>query len=91
MCVHEGTDDETILFLEGNEDNDKRSERESGKAIEKTTQKFKLAAQGLVRGMQIKHLEINGEEKNLSVVKIWRSRTAKADCGPWLGRAIRRA
>src|ERR1700683_2411967 len=38
VSVHVKNEEETILFLEGNEGNDKDALKESGKAIEKTTQ-----------------------------------------------------
>jgi hypothetical protein len=78
VSVHETRQDEAVLFLEGNEDNDKDALRESGKATEKTTAQFQSAARGLVRGMQVKHLEVNAKEKTLTVVKLWKARTASA-------------
>jgi hypothetical protein len=78
VSVHERREDETILFLEGHEDNDKDALREAGKATEKTTVLFQSVAKGLVRGMQVKHFEINAKEATLTVVKLWKARTASA-------------
>jgi hypothetical protein len=78
VSVHETRDDETILFLEGKEGNDKDALREAGKATEKTTAKFRAVAGGLVRGTQVKYLGVNAEERTLTVVKLWKAGTAGA-------------
>jgi hypothetical protein len=78
VSVHHGSEDETILFQEGKEGNDRDALREAGKATEKTTAKFQAIASGLVRGMQVKYLGVNAEEKTLTVVKLWKARTAGA-------------
>jgi len=78
VSVHQKTEDETILFLEGREENDKDALTESGKATEKTVAKFDLTAKGLVRGLQIVHYEISSKEKTYTIVKKWKAKTAKA-------------
>jgi MinD-like ATPase involved in chromosome partitioning or flagellar assembly len=78
VSVHETRQDEIILFLEGNKENDKEARREAGKATEKNTAQFQSAAKGLVRGMQVKHFEVNAKEKTLTVVKLWKAKTASA-------------
>ena len=78
VSVHETRADETVLFMEGSEENDKEALREAGKAVEKTGAKYETRAKGLLRGMQIKHVEQNGKEKTLTVVKVWRAKTANA-------------
>jgi nitrogen regulatory protein PII len=76
--VCEKTDDETVLFLEGNEGNDKDAINESGKAIEKTSTKMELSAKGLVRGMKIAHVEIAAADKTYYVVKKWTLKNTEA-------------
>jgi hypothetical protein len=78
VSVHQKSEDETIIFLEGNEENDKDALRESGKSVEKTTAKFETTAEGLARGLQVVHVEINGKEKEYSLVLKWKAKTAEA-------------
>lgn len=78
VSVHQKSDDETIIFLEGNEENDKEALRESGKSVEKTTATFSTAAEGLARGLQVVHVEISGKEKEYALVLKWKAKTAAA-------------
>jgi hypothetical protein len=78
VSVHQKSEDETILFLEGREGNDEDTMRESGKAVEKTTAKFAVAARGLVRGLQVVHIDVSSKEKTYTLVKRWRASTASA-------------
>jgi hypothetical protein len=76
--VHENAQNETTLFLEGSEENDKEALRESGKSVEKTSEQYKRTAQGFVRGMQIVYKDTSGKKKEMTIVKKWRSKTAEA-------------
>jgi hypothetical protein len=76
--VHEHAQNETTLFLEGSEENDGEALRESGKALEKTTEHYTRKAQRLVRGMQLVHRELNAGKKELTIVKKWYARNAEA-------------
>jgi hypothetical protein len=78
VSVHETTDDEAILFLEGSEGNDKDALKESGKAVEKTSKKMGSVAEGLVRGMQLLHTETSGKDKTYTLVYGWERKTAQA-------------
>ena len=78
VSVHETTDDETILFLEGAEENDKDARKESSKAVEKTSKKMKSVAEGLVRGMQLLHMETSSKDKTYTLVYGWDRKTAEA-------------
>jgi hypothetical protein len=78
VSVHETTDDETILFLEGSEGNDKDALKESGKAVEKTSKKMESVAEGLVRGMQLLHTETSGNDKTYTLVYGWERKAAEA-------------
>jgi hypothetical protein len=78
VSVYQKSDDETILFLEGNEDNDKNARHESGKAVEKTTAQFTIFAEGLARGLQVVHVEVNSNDKEYILILKWKSKTAAA-------------
>jgi hypothetical protein len=81
VMVCEKNQDETILFLEGREDNDKDAIKESGKAIEKDAKTIARVAKGLIRGMTNVYVDVNGKEKTYTLIKRWRSKTAKATRG----------
>jgi hypothetical protein len=78
VSVLETTDDETILLLEGSEENDKDALKESGKAVEKTSKKMASVAEGLVRGMQLLHMETSSNGKTYTLVYGWDRKTAEA-------------
>jgi hypothetical protein len=78
VSIHEKTDDETVLFLEGNEGNDKDAINESGKSIEKTSTRMDRSAKGLVRGMKIAHVEIAAADKTYYLVKKWTLKNSEA-------------
>lgn len=69
--VRETTEDETILSLEGNRKEDKKTREESGKAVEKNTSQFTAISRGLVRGLQVLHVDVDGEEGVYTVVLGW--------------------
>jgi hypothetical protein len=77
VSVRLRTDDEAILFLEGREDNDKDALKESGKAVEKTSTKMESVARGLVRGLQLLHVEQSPRDKTYTVVYGWEAKTAE--------------
>jgi hypothetical protein len=77
VSVHETTDDETILFLEGAEENDKDARKESSKAVEKTSKKMQSISSGLVRGMQLLHMETSSKDKTYTLVYGWDRKTAE--------------
>lgn len=76
--VYEKDSGETVLFLEGSENNDKDAVAESGKSVEKTTTNIESLAQAQIRGMQILYADQNGTDKTLTVVLGWDAKTAKA-------------
>lgn len=76
--IHESSSDETTLFLEGSEENDEKTQRESGKAIEKNDKNIGSASEGLIRGLELLHREVNGEDKTLFLVYGWNANTAVA-------------
>ena len=76
--VHEKSENETILFIEGSEDNDNEALKESGKAVEKNTKKFQSISEGMVRGLQVLHLEVSNKDQTYTLVLGWSADDAKA-------------
>lgn len=78
VSVHSKSEEETILFLEGSEGNDKETMKESGKAIEKTSKKMESISEGLTRGMQVLHFETSDKDKTYILVLGWDAKTSEA-------------
>lgn len=76
VSVFESSEDETILFLEGNEENDKAAMKEAGKSVEKQSKKMQSISQGLVRGLQVLHAQQTGDDKTYTIVMGWDAKTA---------------
>jgi hypothetical protein len=76
--VREKSEDETILFLEGGQENDKDALRESGKSVEKTTKKIESTAMGLARGFQVLASDVNDEDKTYTLVIGWSAKMSEA-------------
>lgn len=75
--VHQKSENETILFLEGSEENDKETLKESGKSVEKNSKRLESVAGGFVRGLQVLHVEIVEKEKSYILVMGWDAETAR--------------
>ena len=78
VSVHEKGENETILFMEGSEENDKAALKESGKAVEKNSKKFESISAGQVRGLQVLHFEVSEKDKTYTLVMGWSAENAKA-------------
>jgi len=78
VSVHVDGDGETINFLEGSKDNDAQALKEAGKAIEKTSEKFKSVSSGMVRGLQRLHVEISEKNETYTIVMGWSADTSRA-------------
>lgn len=78
VLVRENTQNETTMFLKGEESNDKDALSEAGKAVEKTSDSFKSVAAGLIRGLTLLHMDINAEDKEYTVVYGWSLANAKS-------------
>ena len=76
VAVYESSEDETILFLEGNKENDAAARKESGKAVEKSTKKMESVSNGLVRGLQVLHVEVSDKDRTYTLVMGWDRKTA---------------
>jgi hypothetical protein len=73
VSVSESEDSEDIILLE----NDGGKEpKETGKAVEKTSRKMELYSEGLLRGLQVIHVDQDPESETLTVIKGWKADTA---------------
>jgi hypothetical protein len=78
VVVCESAQNETTLFLQGEEGNNKDALSEAGKAVEKNSDTYKSVAAGLVRGLTLLHSNLNAEDKECSVVYGWSLANAKS-------------
>ncbi len=79
VTIRQGQDDETVILLEGMEEDGKDGgKKESGKAIEKNTTKFESVAKGLLRGLQIVYYDQDGKELAYTVVMKWSTKSNEA-------------
>ncbi len=78
VSVHQKNEDETILFLEGNEGNNADALKESGKAVEKTSSKIESMAASMMRGFKIVRVEVKAEDKSYTLIYRWEAKTAAA-------------
>jgi hypothetical protein len=78
VVVCESAENETTLFLQGEESKDKDALSEAGKAVEKSSDTYKSVATGLVRGLTLLHTDLNAEDKECSVVYGWSLANAKS-------------
>lgn len=69
VTIIEDTKDETITVIEGMENGEEGALQETAKAIEKSTTKFTAVAENMVRGLTVAHIEQNGEDKLMVVIK----------------------
>ena len=70
VSVEESQDGEVVTITEG--------EKENSKSIDKNSGKFKSIADSLVRGLQVAYYEQNGEEKTYTIVYKFNAKTADA-------------
>ena len=62
----------------GSKENDQKVLREGGKVIDKTTRKYELVAEGLVRGLQLLLVDVREKEMTYTVVYGFRTVVAEA-------------
>ena len=77
VSVRESSDEETVTLMEGTEDGDAESLKETGKAVEKSSKNMESISKGLVRGLQFIHKEVDGEGKTYSIIKGWKADNAE--------------
>ena len=78
VSVYQGREEETIILIEGSEEPDKETFKETGKAIEKSSTKIESISKGLVRGLQLLHKDISEDGKTLTLIKGWKSDMVEA-------------
>jgi hypothetical protein len=61
---------EVVILREGSE-GDEETKVESGKSIDKSSSDYQTAAEGLVRGLQLLHKEVDSKGKKLTLVMGW--------------------
>ena len=76
--VHQSQENEATLFIAGSEDNGKDALSESGKSVEKTSDTYKSAAAGLVRGLSLLHSDVNADKQTCTMVYGWSIANARA-------------
>jgi ABC-type cobalt transport system substrate-binding protein len=78
VVVCENSENETTMFLQGEEGKDKEALSEAGKAVEKNSDTYKSVASGLIRGLTLLHSDLNAEDKEYSVIYGWSLANAKS-------------
>lgn len=78
VSVHVKSDDQTTLFLEGAEGNDKDALKESGKAVESTSKTMDSVANGLIRGLQVLQVAVSAKDRTCTVLMGWDAKNAAA-------------
>lgn len=76
--VRETSETETVVVLEGTDKGGQASRHETGKRLEKDTAQYTVAARGLVRGLQVLHVDIDAEEGTYTLVMGWSADGAAA-------------
>lgn len=74
--VYQSNDEETVILLEGSEEGEDESLKESAISVDKSSKKMESLSKGLVRGLQVLHKEVDGDGKTYTVVKGWSADTA---------------
>lgn len=75
--VYSSNNEETITILEGKEGAEE-SLVEAGKSIDKSSKVMESISSALIRGLQVIHKDIDGDEKNYTLVMGWSSASAEA-------------
>jgi hypothetical protein len=78
VTVREGAEHEATLSIEGSKEGDQKSLRESGKEVVKTTRRYELVAEGLVRGLQFLGVDVSEKHGTYTVVYGFTSTAAEA-------------
>ena len=78
VSVYQSNDDETIILMEGAEEKENDSLKESAKSLEKSSKRMESVAKGAVRGLQMLHKETDGDGKTYTVVKGFKASTLDA-------------
>lgn len=76
--VHAKNENEMVLFLEGSQENDKETLKESGKSIDKTSESIQTAAKGLVRGFEPVFQDADTKGRIYTLVVRWSAQNVTA-------------
>ncbi len=74
VSVAESEDSEDIILIENDGG---KVPKETGKAVERTSRKMELFSEGLLRGLQVIHVDQDPESEMLTVIKGWKADTAE--------------
>ena len=69
VSLYQSNEDETIILMEGSEEKENDSLKESAKSVDKSSKKMESISKGAVRGLQMLHKETDGDNKTYTVVK----------------------
>jgi hypothetical protein len=78
VTVREGAEHEATLSVEGSKEGDQKSLRQSGKEVGKTTRRYELVAEGLVRGLQLLGVDVSEKNGTYTVVYGFTTQAAEA-------------
>jgi hypothetical protein len=78
VTVREGAEHETTLSIEGSKEGEQKTLRESGKEVGKTTRRYELVAEGLVRGLQLLGVDVSETNGKYTVVYGYPTAAAEA-------------
>lgn len=78
VAVYQSSEDESVILIEGAEDADDDTLKESGKAVEKNSTKMESVSKGLVRGLQPLYKAVDGDGKTYTIIKGWSLKNSDA-------------
>ena len=74
VSVHQKSETETVMMIEGSDE----ALKESGKSVEKDSKVIDSFSDGIVRGLQVLHLDVSDKDKTYTLVMGWDAKTSKA-------------
>jgi hypothetical protein len=78
VSVENNASEDEVIIKKGSEESGKDSLKEEGTLVQKNSNKFKVMAEGLSRGLKVVYFDQNGEDKEYSVVLRYTKRSADA-------------
>lgn len=76
--MYEGATSDEIRLREGKEGGNEDGVKEVGKLVDKLTEKHESITSGLVRGLQVLHVEVAADEKTYTLVMGWSAANSAA-------------
>ncbi len=74
VSVRQRSETETVMMIEGSDE----ALKESGKSVEKDSKVIDSFSDGIVRGLQVLHLDVSDKDKTYTLVMGWDAKTSKA-------------